>query len=135
MTIPANTSDTVKALFYKTLYEITTHLDFDRVTKAVAATKFGWARIMVERGATEKDILCRAQSILKEVAESALTFAITKNREQFVGSGGFEALVRPTGQVVEVKFVLECWDTYTDDDYEDDDLKTIDAALVTAEEP
>jgi len=130
MTIPTETPDAVKALFYETLYDIVTHLDFDRIVCAVRASKFGWAYPMVERGATDTDILRRAQKIVKEVAESALTYALTKNDDQFIGSGGFEAIVRPTGQVLEIKFVLDSWDTYKDDDEE-----AVEDASVSAEEP
>lgn len=129
MPIPNDAPAEVKAVFYETLLQIMLNLDFERIATSVQASKFGWARPMVERNMPYADILWRAKSIAMEVANAAMSLALEDNTEHFVGSGGFEVTVRPTGQVVEMKFVLDSYDTYTDDEREDEA-----EGLVTTEE-
>lgn len=127
--------DSVKVLFYQTLLDIMLHLDFDRIGKAVQATKFGWARFIADTGPDAYvEFVRRAKKMAENVATSALIDAVEHNETRSISSGGFEALVEPTGRILEIKFVLTSWDTYMlDEEDEDDDTAETTDESVTAE--
>jgi hypothetical protein len=102
----------MREIFQARKQEVLANFDFDIVTVALRATKFGWAKHVTDW--TDAQIEERSRRFASGVLDNAIEYVLDANEMTWSGCGGFKATAWPHGGLL-LEFVLADADACDDE--------------------